>query len=68
MQINKQDYTQTLEPHFFYLRVPAVNQPNIPIFDTSEPVFTYDSIFQTNRFIGVDRISNANQVGIGPFA
>lgn len=55
-------YRQTLEPRFFYLYVPFHNQNDIPIFDTTAPVFNIDQLFRTNRFTGVDRIGDANQV------
>lgn len=58
-------YYQTFEPRLFYLFVPNRNQNDIPIFDTSETTFTYDSIFQTNRFTGIDRIGDADQLGYG---
>lgn len=55
-------YTQTLEPRLFYLWVPYRDQNNIPIFDTTMQNFTYQSLFDTNRFSGIDRIGDANQV------
>lgn len=58
-------YNQTFEPRAFYLYVPDENQDNIPLFDTAAETFTYDSVFQTNRFSGVDRIGDADQVGYG---
>ena len=60
-----QSYTQTLEPRLFYLYVPEEDQSDIPIFDTSEPTFTYDSLWRDNRFSGRDRIGDANQVSLG---
>lgn len=55
-------YQQTLEPRLFYLYVPYRNQDNIPIFDTGIVPFTYDSLFMNNRFSGLDRIGDANQI------
>jgi LPS-assembly protein len=63
--LGTKDFTQTFEPRLFYLWAPTVPQGNIPLFDTAEPLFSYDMLFQTNRFNGIDRISNANQVGVG---
>ncbi len=57
--------TQTLEPRLMYLYVPYKNQDDIPIFDTSEDPFSYDSLFRTNRFAGRDRIGDTNQVSVG---
>lgn len=55
-------YTQTLEPRLFYLWVPVNNQNDIPLFDTNLPPFSYGQLFQTNRFVGYDRIGDADQL------
>lgn len=55
-------YQQTLEPRAYYLYVPYRNQDSIPIFDSSLIPFSYDTMFLTNRFAGLDRIGDANQV------
>ena len=55
-------YRQTFEPRLFYLYVPYSNQNDIPIFDTTAPVFNIDQLFRTNRFTGIDRIGDANQI------
>lgn len=54
-------YRQTLEPRLYYLNVPFEDQSNIPLFDTSIPEFTVAQLFRDNRFIGGDRIGDANQ-------
>lgn len=58
-------YTQTLEPRLFYLYVPNEDQRDIPVFDTSEATFSYDSLWRDNRFAGRDRIGDANQLSLG---
>lgn len=58
-------YQQTLEPQFYYTYIPYRNQARIPIFDTTVNTLTYDQIFNYNRFTGIDRIGDANQLGIG---
>jgi LPS-assembly protein len=58
-------YRQTLEPQIYYIYVPYHNQSKIPIFDTSLNNFTYDELFTYNRFSGLDRIGDANQVSVG---
>jgi len=58
-------YTQTLEPRLFYLYVPEEDQRNIPVFDSGESIFSYDSLWRDNRFFGRDRIGDANQVSLG---
>lgn len=57
-------YTQTLEPRLFYLNVPKKNQDDLPIFDTTLPDLTFNNIFRENRFVGGDRIGDANQLTI----
>ena len=60
------DYTETLEPRLYYLYVPYVDQDALPVFDTSEnTAWTYEQLFQNNRFMGVDRIGDANQASAG---
>jgi LPS-assembly protein len=54
--------TQTLEPRLFYLYVPYRNQDALPNFDTSIPDFSFSNLFRDNRFIGGDRIGDANQL------
>lgn len=53
---------QTLEPRLFYLNIPYEDQTQLPVFDTSAQSFTFSSLFRENRFNGVDRIGDANQV------
>ena len=53
---------QTLEPRLYYLYVPYKDQDDIPIFDTTLPLFSFSELFRDNRFSGVDRIGDANQV------
>lgn len=55
---------QTLEPRLFYLRVPYVNQSQIPLFDSSELDFNLSQLFRNNRFSGADRVADANQLSM----
>jgi len=57
-------YTQTLEPRLFYLFTPNHNQDDIPLFDTDNYEFYTDQLFRTNRFNGLDRIGDANQMSL----
>ena len=54
--------TQTLEPRLFYLNTPYRNQSNIPLFDTSLADLNYSQMFAENRFAGLDRVGDANQL------
>lgn len=56
------DWTQTLEPRLYYLYVPYVNQTEVPNFDSGYNIFTYDQLFRPNRFAGIDRVGDSNQV------
>lgn len=56
------DMTQTLEPRVFYLYTPYKDQSEIGIYDTSLPTFNFTQLFSRNRFSGIDRIGDANQV------
>ena len=56
---------QTFEPRFLYLYVPYRNQDALPVFDTDEADLNPVQLFRTNRFVGADRLSNANQVSVG---
>ncbi len=57
-------FKQTLEPRLFYLFVPEANQNNIPVFDTTLPPFSFAQLFRTNRFVGYDRLGDANQLSL----
>jgi len=54
--------TQTLEPRLFYVRTPYRDQNSLPLFDTAEAGFSYSQLFNENRYVGYDRIADANQV------
>ncbi|MDN4054129.1 LPS-assembly protein LptD [Massilia sp. YIM B02763] len=54
--------TQTLEPRLFYVRTPYRDQSDIPNFDTGVAGFNYAQLFTENRFVGADKVSDANQL------
>jgi LPS-assembly protein len=49
----------------YYTYIPSRNQISIPIFDTTVNTLSYDQLFNYNRFSGIDRIGDANQIGVG---
>jgi len=53
---------QTLEPRLFYLFVGEQNQDHLPVFDTSLHDFTFAQLFRDDRFVGGDRVGDANQM------
>lgn len=55
----------TLEPRLLYLYVPYRNQQQLPVFDTALPDLNPIELFRTNRYVGADRMSDANQVTAG---
>lgn len=58
------DFTQTLEPRIYYLYVPYENQDSFPNFDSGTPDFNFDNLFRENRFLGRDRVGDADQVTV----
>ncbi|MEP6548698.1 MAG: LPS assembly protein LptD [Gammaproteobacteria bacterium] len=56
--------TQTLEPRVVYSYVPYRNQDGLPIFDTGLPDLNLTELFRTNRYVGEDRIGDANQLAL----
>jgi LPS-assembly protein len=55
---------QTLEPRVFLLKTPFRNQDDIPLFDTRVPDLSFAQLFSENRFIGVDRVGDAEQASV----
>ena len=56
--------TQTLEPRVFYVRTPYKDQRAFPNFDSAEAGFSFAQMFTENRFVGNDRIADANQATV----
>ena len=65
MHLFHQTYQHTLEPQIYYTYIPYRDQSDIPLFDTTTNTLVYDQIFNYNRFTGIDRIGDANQIGVG---
>ncbi len=59
------DYLQTLEPRLFYNYIPYREQQDTPNFDASKPAFSYSSLFRENRFLGYDKVGDANKLALG---
>ncbi len=55
----------TLEPRVLYLYVPYRHQDRLPLFDTGLPDLDPVELFRDNRYVGADRIGDANQVSVG---
>lgn len=57
-----QTVTQTIEPRLMYLYVPFRDQSLYPNFDSGLINFSYFQLFRDNRFSGLDRIGDSNQL------
>jgi LPS-assembly protein len=57
--------SQTLEPRLVYSYVPYRDQDELPIFDSGLPDLNLTELFRTNRYVGGDRIGDANQLAMG---
>jgi LPS-assembly protein len=55
-------FVQTLEPRAFYVYVPFRDQTRIPVFDSALDDFNFGQLFSENRYLGNDRIGDANQL------
>ena len=56
--------SQTLEPRLVYSYVPYRNQDELPIFDSGLPDLNLTELFRTNRYVGGDRIGDADQLAV----
>ncbi len=55
----------TLEPRMLYLWTPFRDQDSLPIFDTALPDLDFGQLFSTERYVGADRVADANQLSLG---
>lgn len=58
-------WLQTLEPRLRYFHQSHADQDHLPVFDSAPLTLSYDQLFHDNRFAGVDRIGDANEVAVG---
>lgn len=59
------DGIQTFEPQLQYLYVPYKDQSKIAFFDSTRLQDDYYGLFRDNRYSGLDRIVDANQMTLG---
>ena len=59
------DVIQTLTPRLAYNYTPKKDQSNLPIFDSETKSDSYEGLFSGQKFTGIDRINNANDITIG---
>ncbi len=56
---------QTIEPRLLYVKIPFRDQDGLPVFDTITPDINLVQLYRKNRYLGVDRIGDTEQVSIG---
>jgi LPS-assembly protein len=56
---------QTLEPRLLYVNIPYRDQDGLPVFDTIRPDINLVQLYRKNRFLGVDRIGDTEQISVG---
>lgn len=56
---------QTIEPRILYVHIPHRDQDDLPVFDTIIPDLNLVQLFRKNRFLGIDRIGDTDQLSIG---
>ncbi len=64
IEIGNASLTQTLEPELQYLYTPYVDQADINLFDSDYLSPNFDNLFAMNRFTGLDRIADSNQLSM----
>ena len=57
--------THTLEPRVLYAWTPYRDQDGLPVFDTGLPELDMVRLFSIDRYVGGDRISDANRLAAG---
>ena len=56
---------QTIEPRILFVHIPHRDQDALPVFDTIMPDLNLVQLFRKNRFLGVDRIGETEQISVG---
>ncbi len=55
----------TFEPRVRYNWIPFRDQADLPVFDTALPDLDIVQLFRTNRYVGADRLGDANELAAG---
>ncbi len=56
---------QTVEPRMRYTWIPFRDQTDLPVFDTALPDLNLVQLFRSNRYVGADRLGDANELAAG---
>lgn len=62
LNLGGKNFSNTLEPRLYYLYIPRTNQNDIQVFDTAVYDMWFNTLFRENRFSGIDRMQDANQI------
>ena len=65
MRGNGSQRLQTIEPRLLFVHVPFEDQSGLPVFDTITPDLNLVQLYRKNRFLGIDRIADTDQLSIG---
>ena len=65
MRNNESQRLQTIEPRLLFVHIPFEDQTELPVFDTITPDLNLVQLYRKNRFLGVDRIADTDQLSIG---
>jgi LPS-assembly protein len=58
-------FLHTVEPRLRYTYIPFRDQDDLPVFDTALPDLNLVQLFRSNRYVGADRLGDANEVAAG---
>jgi LPS-assembly protein len=61
----RRQFVHTLEPRLRYTWIPFRDQEDLPLFDTALPDLNLVQLFRTNRYVGADRLGDANELAAG---
>ncbi len=59
------DYTIAIVPEAKYMYTPYKNQDHIGLYDTTDRIYDYASLFNSQLYAGLDRINDNNSVALG---
>ena len=62
---SRHDILHTLEPRLKYTWIPFREQSDLPVFDTALPDLNLVQLFRDNRYVGADRLGDANELAAG---
>jgi LPS-assembly protein len=62
---NNSGRIHTIEPRLLYVNIPFRDQDGLPVFDTITPDINLVQLYRKNRYLGVDRIGDTEQLSVG---